>query len=166
MCQPRVLLRVRCYKHLFPQFNQFEPVSGWLNTDSIALAKSHGIRDVRFKPAIKRSHYRSIIRFNRFFFQSNLTIFSGLIIISVHTRWIKLLNNQFYKHFMPNFQHVIKLSFLLMYFDCRRIHQVFIKYSNYLKKRDTWFIIENNFFAEKHDILFTVQRRCIILIIR
>lgn len=41
VCQPRVLLRVRCYKHLFPQFNQFEPVIGWLNTDSIALAKSH-----------------------------------------------------------------------------------------------------------------------------
>lgn len=50
------------------------------------------------------------------FFQSNLTIFSGLILTSVHTRWIKLLNNQFYKHFMPNFQHVIKLSFFVNVF--------------------------------------------------
>lgn len=97
-------------------------VSGWLNTDNIALATSHGICYVRYKPAVSALWlYRRltcIIKGHTIgpssdliaFFQSNLTIFSGLILTSEHTRWIKLLNNQFYKHFMPNFQHVIKLS--------------------------------------------------------
>lgn len=120
---------VRCYKYFFPQFNQFESVSRWLNTDNIALAKSHGICDVRFKPAVSAG----LSMYRRFtctmkghtigpssnliaFFQSNLTILSGLILTSVHTRWIKLLNNQFYKHFMPNFQHVINMSFFVNVF--------------------------------------------------
>lgn len=119
---------VRCYKYFFPQFNQFESVSRWLNTDNIALAKLHWICDVRFKPAVSVLWlYRRLTCIMKghtigpssnliAFFQSNLTILSGLILTSVHTRWIKLLNNQFYKHFMPNFQHVIKLSFFVNVF--------------------------------------------------